>query len=76
MDYFSSYPRIRALGNISSLSVIEAMKSVFSKFGYPDNIHTDPGSQYSSREFNSFTMEYDIKHSMSSPYYHESNGKS
>ena len=76
VDYFSSYPWIRPLRNISSLSVIEAMKSVFSEFGYPDKIHSDSGSQYSSKEFNSFTMEYDIKHSLSSPYYHESNGKS
>ena len=52
------------------------MKSVLSEFGYPDKIHSDSGSQYSSKEFNSFTMEYDIKHSMLSPYYHESNGKS
>ena len=76
VDYFSLYPWIRPLRNISSLSVIEAMKSVFSEFGYPDKIHSDSGSQYSSKEFNSFTMEYDIKHSMSSPHYHESNGKS
>ena len=59
VDYFSSYPWIRPLRNISSLSVIEAMKSVFSEFGYPDKIHSDSGSQYSSKEFNSFTMEYD-----------------
>ena len=76
MEYFSSYPWIRPLRNISSLSVIEVMKSVFSEFCYPDKIHSDSGSQYSSKEFNSFTMGCDIKHSMSSPYYHESNGKS
>ena len=41
VDYFSSYPWIHPLRNISSLSVIEAMKSVFSEFGYPDTIHSD-----------------------------------
>ena len=49
VDYFSLYPWIRPLRNISSLSVIEAMKSVFSEFGYPDKIHSDSGSQYSSK---------------------------
>ena len=76
VDYFSSYPWKRPLRNISSLSIIEAIKSVFSEFGYQDKIHSDSGSQCSSKEFNSFTMKYDIEHSMSSPYYHESSGKS
>ena len=33
VDYFLPYPWIRPLRNISSLSVIEAMQSVFSEFG-------------------------------------------
>ena len=75
IDYFSSYPWVRPLKNISSTSVIEGMQSVFTEFGYPYQIHSDSGSQYSSKEFMTFAKQYDIKHTMSSPYYHESNGK-
>ena len=75
IDYFSSYPWVRPLKNISSTSVIEGMQSVFTEFRYPYQIHSDSGSQYSSKEFMTFAKQYDIKHTMSSPYYHESNGK-
>ena len=66
---------MRPLKNISSTSVIEGMQSVFTEFGYPYQIHSDSGSQYSSKEFITFAKQYDIKHTMSSPDYHESNGK-
>ena len=75
VDYYSSYPWVRRLRNISSASCIDAMKSVFSEFGYPQHIHSDLGTQYSSQEFKSFVREFNMKHTMSSPYYHESNGK-
>ena len=45
IDYFSSYPSMRPLKNISSTSVIEGMQSVFTEFGYPYQIHSDSGSQ-------------------------------
>ena len=51
------------------------MQSVFTEFGYPYQIHSDSGSQYSSKKCMTFAKQYDIKHTMSSPYYHESNGK-
>ena len=75
VDYYSSYPWVRRLRNISSASCIDAMKSVFSEFGYLQHIHSDSGKQYSSQEFKSFVREFNMKHTMSSPYYHESNGK-
>ena len=35
VDYFSSYPCVRCMRNISSASCIDAMKSVFSELGTP-----------------------------------------
>ena len=64
VDYYSSYPWVRRLRNISSASCIDAMKSVFSEFGYPQHIHSDSGRQYSSQEFNSFVYEFNVKHTM------------
>ena len=75
VDYYSSYPWVQRLHNISSASCIDAMKSVLSEFGYLQRIHSDSGRQYSSQEFKSFVREFNMRHTMSSPYYHESNGK-
>ena len=45
VDYYSSYPWVRRLRNISSASCIDAMKSVFSEFRNPQHIHSDSGRQ-------------------------------
>ena len=67
VDHYSSYPWVRRLRNISSASCIDAMKSVFSEFGYPQHIYSDFDGQYSSQEFNSFVHEFNVKHTMSNP---------
>ena len=74
VDYFSSYPWIRSLKNITTKSTIGALKTIFTEFGYPQRIHSDAGSQYTSNEFKQFCTTNDISHTTSSPYYHESNG--
>ena len=64
VDHYSSYPWVRRLRNTSSASCIDAIKSVFSEFGYPQHIHSSSGRQYSSQEFNSFVHEFNVKHTM------------
>ena len=76
MDYFSKYPWVRRLRNISATTTIDAMRTVFSEFGYPSHLHSDSGTQFTAREFQTFSQRYNFKHTKSSPYYHESNGKS
>ena len=51
--------------NISSASCTDAMKSVFSEFGYPQHIHSNSGRQYSSQEVNSFVHKFNVKHTIS-----------
>ena len=51
------------------------MKNIFSEYGIPLHVHSDSGSQYTSQEFANFAEEYGFKHTTSSPYYHQSNGK-
>ena len=74
-DYYSSYPWIRKLSNISTQKVVDACKSVFNEFGYPQQIHTDSGTQFLSCEFRAFLQDHNVTYSASSPYYHQSNGK-
>ena len=64
VDHYSSYPWVRRLRNTSSASCIDAIKSVFSEFGYPQHKHSSSGRQYSSQEFNSFVHEFNVKHTM------------
>jgi transposase InsO family protein len=52
------------------------MKEVFSRHGIPETVVSDNGTQYSSREFKMFSMEWGFNHVTSSPNYAQANGKS
>ena len=45
------------------------------RYGIPDELVSDSGSQYTSQDFKNFAKEYGFKHVTTSPYHHQSNGK-
>lgn len=75
IDYFSRYIEIAKLNSESAASVIKHMKSIFARHGIPQEVVSDNGPQYSSREFAKFSKEYGFVHRTSSPKYPQSNGE-
>ena len=75
IDYFSRYIEIAKLNSESAACVIKHMKSIFARHGIPQEVISDNGPQYSSREFSKFAEEYGFVHSTSSPKYPQSNGE-
>ena len=75
IDYYSSYPEACVLKEITSRKVIKALADIFSRFGYPEEIVSDNGKQFTSSEFEAFLKSCGIKHIRVSPYYARSNGK-
>ncbi|XP_064596784.1 uncharacterized protein K02A2.6-like [Liolophura sinensis] len=73
-DYYSHYFEISLLPNITVNSVINHMKSIFARHGICEELISDNGSQYTSAEFKRFVAEWSFKHTMNSPYHHQSNG--
>lgn len=63
------------LKNLSSLQVINSLKSIFSKYEIPNELISDNGPQYASAEFRDFAKEYAFVHSTSSPLYPRLNGE-
>lgn len=53
--------------------MIEKLKANMARYGIPDEVVSDCGSQYTSREFKAFTREYGFKHVTTSPGHHQSN---
>ena len=76
VDYYSKFPIIRKLTSITSAAIILQMKGIFDEHGIPEKLVTDGGTQYSSKEFKSFSECYGFTHEMSSPHYARSNGMS
>ena len=76
VDYYSCYPEVIKLNSTTSTctSVMNAMKSVFSRHGIPHTVISDNGPQYDSVEMKQFVSTYGFNYVTSSPYYPQSNG--
>ena len=55
--------------DVSSDTIILALKIIFSESGVPNILITDNGSQYCSEEFKQFSLDWSFVHKTSSPYY-------
>jgi len=75
VDYYSKWPDIHKLDNMSSKNTIAYVKSTFSRCGVPDILVTDNAKQFSSQDFKDFAKEYGFQHTTSSPTYAQSNGQ-
>ena len=71
--YCSCYPEVIKLNSTTSTSVINAMKSVFSRHGIPHTVISNNRPQYDSVEMKQFASTYGFNHVTSSPYYPQSN---
>ena len=75
VDYFSKYPDMCLLPDLSSHSTIQAIKAMFGRFGIPMECVTDSGPQFNSSAFKEFADSYEFKHTTISPTYSQSNGQ-
>ena len=73
-DYYSKFTEYALLPDTTSPTVIRYMKSIFSRHGIPEEVISDNGPSYASREFAKFAQKWDFKHTTSSPRYPQSNG--
>ena len=73
VDYYSRYIEIAKLGRTTTTDVVTHLKSIFARHGIPETFVSDSGPQYSSREFQDFTKEYEFRHNTSSPYFPQGN---
>ncbi|GBP14486.1 Uncharacterized protein K02A2.6 [Eumeta japonica] len=71
---YSGYLDFEPLKNQSSYEVIEQLKKWFSTHGVPEELQSDNGTQYMSREFRIFQKEWKFNHVTSSPHHHQGNG--
>jgi hypothetical protein len=71
-DYYANYPEMCCLDSVSSQSVIDAMKYVFSGQGIPKIVFSDNGPHFRSAEFSKFAKLNDFQHHISSLLYPQS----
>ena len=73
-DYYSRFPYVKQLTNITSRSIINVFKTLFADHGFCEILCTDNGPSYVSKEFTIFPNDCSIRHITSDPMYPQSNG--
>ena len=74
VDYYSKFPVVRKIPNITTEQVIKNMKLIFEDQGVPVKLVSDSGSQYLSAQFQQFSKLYNFEHVAVSPLHHQANG--
>jgi hypothetical protein len=75
-DYFTKWVEAIPLKKVTSENMVEFVKEhIIYRFGIPQTITTDQGTQFTSSEFREFAEGMGIKLLNSSPYYAQANGQ-
>jgi hypothetical protein len=75
-DYFTKCVEAIPLKKVTSENMVEFVKEhIIYRFGIPQTITTDQGTQFTSLEFREFAESMGIKLLNSSPYYAQANGQ-
>ena len=73
--HFSDWIEVDKLDDISTTTIINKTKAHFARFGVPCIFHRENGPQFTSQEYAEFAAHYRFKHTTSSPYHSQRNGK-
>ncbi|XP_055915467.1 uncharacterized protein K02A2.6-like [Eupeodes corollae] len=76
-DFFSRFFEVALLERLTAGVVINHCKSIFARFGVPELVRSDNGTQFESvhtSEFSKFARDYGFHHVTSSPHFPQSNG--
>jgi len=74
VDYATRYPEAVALKDITAETVANAMVSIYSRMGLPEEILTDQGTQFTAEYMSEINKLLKIKHLTTTPYHPQCNG--
>ena len=74
VDAHSKWPEVVPVSSTTSSSTIEVLRDLFARFGIPEQIVSDNGTQFVSKEFQASVRSNGIRHLTSAPYHPATNG--
>ena len=73
VDYNSKFPVIRKLQGLLAEHLINVVTAIFAKYGIPQKIMSDAGSNFVSEKVRWFCKSINVEPAVSSAYHHQSN---
>ncbi|KAI7811353.1 hypothetical protein IRJ41_013611 [Triplophysa rosa] len=73
LDTHSKWPEVEVMKSTSSMKTVEALRSIFGRFGLTQQLVSDNGPQLVSEEFEAFMKSNGIQHIRSAPYHPSTN---
>ena len=74
LDRTTRYPEAVPLRSMKADKVVQALVEFFSRYGLPESIQSDCGTNFTSKFFKDKMKELGVKHMTSSPYHPQSQG--
>ena len=68
-------PEVHVMKSTASTAIIKCMKTTFATHGFPHEIVTDIGPQFTSAEFSSYLSSCNIAHCKITPYWPQANSE-
>ena len=73
-DYHSKWVEVALSAKVETSDVIKILSVIWAREGYPDEVVTDNGPQFISRDFQTYLQKRKIRHLKSSVYWPRGNG--
>ena len=75
VDSYSKWFEVEMMPSITIEVTIANLRDMFPRYGIPQQLVSDNGSQFTSEEFCKFMKANGIKHTLVAPYHPRSNGQ-
>jgi transposase InsO family protein len=74
IDLFSRFPEVYPCTDLSTTTLISKTRDFFARYGFPDAILTDQGTQFESKEFRGYLQRFAVKKLRTTAYHPQGNG--
>ena len=75
VDAFSRWPEVLATKTITANKTADSLEKIFSRHGYPEELVTDNGTQFTASSTKEYCLQRGIRQSFTAPYSPMSNGQ-
>ena len=72
---YSRYPVVEVVTSVSSKAVIPRLNKIFAEFGVPENVRSDSGPPFNSKESKEFAQTVGFSHRRVTPLWPRANGE-